>query len=367
MVANLRKSGAILIGRSNTPAFSIRWFTENTPHGRTFNPFDRGLTPGGSSGGAAAAVAVGMCPLAHGNDQGGSIRYPAYACGVYGLRPSVGRVPAFNPSAAAERPPVVGATSVQGPLARCVADLRLGLDAMARRDPRDPAWVPVATAPTASGAGRPQVAVCTSIDGVDCDPNVRAATLLAARWLQDAGYRVEEARPPALIEAAQLWTTLSMADLRTTQGEAIRSLGDDAIRAAYAAMDMHAEPVGDLASYMRQYGRRQTMARAWAQFFERWPVLLMPVSWQPPFAIDLDQTGPGAMRDILDAQSPLLSSAILGLPAVAVPIRAPGLPTKPPLGIQIVAWRFNEGLCLDAAEVLEDRQAVLRPVDPVRD
>ncbi|MGY4310930.1 Asp-tRNA(Asn)/Glu-tRNA(Gln) amidotransferase A subunit family amidase [Bradyrhizobium sp. JR3.5] len=96
VVANLRKAGAILLGRTNCPAVSYRWFTTNLIHGNTKNPRDPGITPGGSSGGAGAAVAAGIGHIAHGSDIAGSIRYPAYACGVHGLRPSLGRVPAFN-------------------------------------------------------------------------------------------------------------------------------------------------------------------------------------------------------------------------------------------------------------------------------
>jgi len=141
-VANLTRAGAVVIGRSNTPAFSLRWFTDNDLHGRTLNPWNPGVTPGGSSGGAAAAVALGMGPIAHGNDYGGSIRYPAWACGVVGLRPTVGRVPAYNETANEERGISSQLMSVQGPLTRTVADARLALAVMAEGDPRDPLWVP---------------------------------------------------------------------------------------------------------------------------------------------------------------------------------------------------------------------------------
>src|SRR5262245_11398405 len=96
VVANLRKAGAVIIGRTNTPAFSLRWFTRNSLHGHTRNPWSASITPGGSSGGAAAAVATGIGAIAHGTDIAGSIRYPAYACGIHGLRPSFGRVPNVN-------------------------------------------------------------------------------------------------------------------------------------------------------------------------------------------------------------------------------------------------------------------------------
>lgn len=118
VVANLRKAGAVIVGRTNTPAFSMRWDTDNDLHGRTLNPWSAVHTPGGSSGGASASVAAGITPIAHGNDLAGSIRYPAYCTGIVGLRPSFGRVPAFNPSALVERSLSLQWMSVQGPLAR---------------------------------------------------------------------------------------------------------------------------------------------------------------------------------------------------------------------------------------------------------
>ena len=96
IISNFRKAGAIIIGRTNTPAFSLRWFTRNSVHGHTLNPHNSKITPGGSSGGAAASVASGIGAIGHGTDIGGSIRYPAYACGVHGLRPTLGRIPAMN-------------------------------------------------------------------------------------------------------------------------------------------------------------------------------------------------------------------------------------------------------------------------------
>ena len=130
VVENLCRAGAVILGRTNAPAFSLRWFTDNRLHGATRNPRDPALTPGGSSGGAAAAAAAGIGHLAHGTDIGGSIRYPAYACGVHGLRPTLGRVPAFNASGP-ERGIGPQLMAVSGPISRTIADLRLGLAAMA--------------------------------------------------------------------------------------------------------------------------------------------------------------------------------------------------------------------------------------------
>jgi amidase len=140
--ANWKRAGAIVIGRTNTPAFSLRWHTDNDLRGATLNPWDKTRTPGGSSGGAAASVVLAITPLAHGNDYGGSIRYPAYCCGLPGIRPTLGRVPAFNATAPDEPSISIQMCSVQGPLARRVRDVRLGLVAMSARDTRDPWWVP---------------------------------------------------------------------------------------------------------------------------------------------------------------------------------------------------------------------------------
>jgi amidase len=359
VVANLRRAGAIVVGRTNTPAFSMRWFTDNDAHGRTLNPHDPALTPGGSSGGAAAAVAAGIGPIGHGNDQGGSVRYPAYACGVAGLRPTSGRVPAFNPSAAAERPPVIQLTSVQGPLARSVADLRLALGAMAGADSRDPWWVPLAG--DAPGATFPtRVAVCRAVPGYPADPAVIAAVDQAARWLQDAGCTVEEAVPPRFREASELWATLTMADTMALMAPAIYSVGDEAIRRSVDGMAALGAKL-DLAGYMRALGTRTALMRAWGQFLERHPLLLLPSSWQRPFPIDADQRGLDAMRAIVDAQSPLLSVALLGLPGLSVPT---GLANGAPMGVQLVAGRFREGLLLSAGEAIEARVGAVRPIDP---
>ena len=142
VTANLKAAGAVILGMTNTPEFSMRWFTDNRLHGLTLNPWDAAITCGGSSGGAGASVAAGIGAIAHGNDIGGSLRWPAYCNGVATIKSTQGRIAAFNPSAPVERPLMAQFMSTQGPLAREVADVRLGLEVMASRDPRDPWWVP---------------------------------------------------------------------------------------------------------------------------------------------------------------------------------------------------------------------------------
>ena len=171
VVNNLRKAGAIIIGRTNTPAFSLRWFTRNTIHGHTKNPLNPLVTPGGSSGGAAAAVAAGIGTIGHGTDIAGSIRYPAYACGIHGLRPSLGRVAAHNFSSPDR---FIGAQlmAVSGPLARTIEDLELGIQAMANHDHREPWSVDMPL------KGKPyfkRIAFCDSPEGINVDPRIQKA------------------------------------------------------------------------------------------------------------------------------------------------------------------------------------------------
>src|SRR6201990_2996283 len=171
VVDNLRKAGAVILGRTNCPAFSYRWFTSNLIHGDTKNPRDPGLTPGGSSGGAGAAAAPGIVHMRDGPDIRGSIPYPAYACGVHGLRPTIGRIPAFNPGLP-ERTIGPQISAVSGPLARTIGDIRIALAAMSAYDHRDPWWVP---APLEGPATPKRVAMCLNPDGLDPVPEVKAA------------------------------------------------------------------------------------------------------------------------------------------------------------------------------------------------
>jgi amidase len=346
-VANFKRAGAIVIGRSNTPAMSLRWFTDNTLHGRTLNPFDDRVTPGGSSGGAAVAVALGLGAIAHGNDYGGSIRHPAYCCGVVGLRPSVGRVPAYNATANEERGISGQLMAVQGPLARSVGDVRLGLRALAQRDARDPLWVP---APLRhDGDERPQrVALFKRHPAYDADASVRGALEQAAQALAAAGYAVQEAEPPHFEEAADLWRTLVYGDLARLR-PLIDGSGDAALAKNFA-LSTAGRPSLDRDAYLAALARRTALARAWSRFFEDTPLLLLPVSWRRPFAIDEDQHDVQHMNAVIAAQSPLLATALLGLPGLALPT---GLVNGLPTGVQLAGGRWREELLLRAGEVIE--------------
>jgi amidase len=359
VVANLRKAGAVIFGRTNTPAFSFRWFTDNDLHGRTLNPWSKAHTPGGSSGGASSAVAAGMGPIAHGNDFGGSVRFPAYCTGVFGLRPSFGRVPAFLPSATEERQLSAQLMSVQGPLARTVADIRLALGAMAARDPRDPWWVP---APLEGPApARPiRVAMTVATGGSPAQPAVAQAVRTAAGWLADAGYVVEEVEPPDMAEAAKLWDTLAQGEAIHFVGPLIEKYGDDGIRRAFGGMARNT-PRLDAFGHMKALARRTTLIRRWALFLERYPLVLGPVCAEPPFPWGLDIESFETMDRVLGAQAPQFMVPLLGLPAISAPT---GFAGGLPLGVQIIGARFREDLVMDAAEVIEARFPPATPIDP---
>jgi len=358
-VANLRKAGAIIIGRTNVPAFCARYFTDNALHGRTLNPWDAGRTPGGSSGGAAVAVATGIGPLAHGNDRAGSIRYPAYACGVVGIRPTLGRAPAFDASAPQENSLTTQLTNVQGLLARSIRDLRLGITALTARDARDPWWTPAELS-----VERPRravrVAMLANLPGTEIDPAVSSAVRQAARWLEDAGYRIEEAVPPRFEEAARLLFTLIRTEQRDGAANAIDRYGDEALRHARASTMAYASEL-DFDGYINAFASRASILREWLLFFERYPLLLMPVSWQRAFPIDFDQHGDEAVSRMLKAHHPMLAVSILGLPGLSVPT---GLVDGVPMGIQLVSGRFQEEICLTAGEIIEARYPSATPIDP---
>jgi amidase len=351
VVSNLLKSGAVIVGRTNTPAFSMRWFTDNALHGRTLNPWREDITPGGSSGGASAAVAAGMCPVAHGNDLAGSVRYPAYACGVAGLRPTAGRIPSFTPSSGELRTFAAQFYAVQGPIARSVRDLRVSLAAMSTADSRDPNWVPAPlTGPAIKGPIK--VALVDEIEGMPSDAQVREALQQSARWLTEAGYVVERVAPPEMREGFDIWMTVAMTEISTGFAQTVEEYGDEGARNALQGMLARFDISVTLERYIQGLARRDRLRRKWNAFFEHYPLVLMPTSLEMPLRWGMDQEGPETMSRILDAQLPLKLVAALNFPGLSVPT---GVHDGVPVGVQIVSSAFREDLCLAAGEAIELR------------
>jgi amidase len=349
VVANLKQAGAIVLGLTNTPEFSMRAFTDNPLHGQTWNPWDRSITCGGSSGGAAAAVAAGIGCIAHGNDIGGSLRWPAFCNGVATVRPSQGRVPAFNPSAPVERPPMAQLMSVQGPLARDVADVRLALSVMSRRDARDPWWVP---APLEGPPVRRRVAKAKIPASLDANPEVLALIDRAAVWLAEAGYEVEELEVPDIDETFQVWVDLISTEITVMQLAQYREQGGPLFQGALDGI-LTMATILDGKQYMEGVAYRARLIRRWLEFLEDWPVILAPVSVQPTPAYDADLVSTEAVRRIFgnDLRFNMAVSA-LGVPVVTTPI---GFVNGAPIGVQLITSRYREDVGLDAAAAIEAR------------
>jgi len=357
VIDNLRKAGAVILGRTNCPAFSYRWFTSNLVHGDTKNPRDPGITPGGSSGGAGAAVAAGIGHIAHGTDIAGSIRYPAYACGVHGLRPTVGRVAAFN-AALPERPIGPQISAVSGPLARTIGDLRIALAAMSGKDFRDPWWAP---APLEGPAMPKRVAMCLNPDGLDPVPEVRAAVADAGKRLARAGWTVEEiANTPPLREAADLQTKLWLGDGYEAQLEMAEREGDPGALACLRGNRSKVFPF-DGPALSKALTRRLTLARQWLELFETYAVLLMPVSGELPFPDQLDRKDDASFARVWHAQMAQIAIPFMGLPGLTV---STGLVGRIPVGVQIVSGRYREDLCLAAGEAIEAGGTPSAVIDP---
>ena len=354
VIDNLRKSGAVILGRTNCPAFSYRWFTTNLIHGDTKNPRDPSITPGGSSGGAGAAVAAGIGHIAHGTDIAGSIRYPAYACGVHGLRPTLGRIAAFN-AALPERPIGPQISAVSGPLARTIGDIRIALAAMSARDDRDPWWVP---APLEGPAMPKRAALCLHPDGLETVSEVKAAVVDAGKRLTRAGWSVEEiATTPPLREPAEHLTKLWLGDGYEAQLEAAEREGDPGALACLRGNRAKVHPF-DLSKALT---RRATLTREWLAFFENYAVLLMPVSGELPFPDQLDCKDDASFARVWHAQLPQIAIPFMGLPGLTV---STGLVGRVPVGVQLVSGRYREDLCLAAGEAIEAGGTPSAAIDP---
>lgn len=353
VTANFRKAGAIIIGMTNTPEFSLRAFTDNPLHGQTLNPWDPAITCGGSSGGAGASVAAGIATIAHGNDIGGSLRWPAHCNGVVTIKPTLGRIPAFNPSAPAERPPMAQLMSVQGPLTRTVADARLALSAMAARDVRDPWWVP---APLEGPPVAKRVAKAVIPGDMDCDPRVLALVDQAAAHLADAGHEVVETEVPDISGTWTLWCDLISTEIETLQAAQMKSMGSKPFVGALEGIT-HMATILELPGYMAGVASRAKRLRDWLAFLEDFPVILAPVSVKPTPAFDADLKGDAAVKAIFWNDLRFVGAiSVLGLPVAVTPV---GLVDGAPVGVQLIGSRYREDVCLAAAAAIESRVGVL--------
>ena len=340
VVSNIRKAGGVIVGRTNTPAFSMRWFTTNGLPGQTLTPRDTGLTPGGSSGGASAAVAAGICALGHGTDIAGSIRYPAYACGLHGLRPTLGRVPAYNASGADR---YIGAQvmAVSGPIARSIADIELGLSAMAAANPLDPWNVPIAVGPRAFAK---RAALTIAPDGMPVADEVRAALQKTAEVLRSAGWTVDEVTCPPMRAAAAINACLWMADTQLGARAMIAKEADPDANFVFDQISRDAGAVG-FTDRMGALQARVGLMRQWDLFLQEYPLFICPVSGELPFVQQLDVRSTDDVARVFEAQLTQRGLPVVGVPSLAV---ATGETGSCPVGVQLTAPKFREDILIAA-------------------
>ncbi len=352
LVTNLRNAGAIVIGRTNTPELSMRATTDNPLHGRTYNPWDPEASAGGSSGGAGAAAAAGFGPIHHGNDIGGSLRFPSFCNGVTSVKPTFGRIPSYNPSMTGERGMLAQLMSVQGAICREVRDVRLATRVMAHGDPRDPWWVP---APFEGEPAPRRVALTKENYGYPIHPELLSALDRAASHLVDAGYQVEEVTTPSIAEPAQGWFDVAIYEMKETIGPVVEQYGSETLKQIFHWYYDFGDLV-DADGYREAIAARTTLTRRWNLFLDEYPLVLSPFLMRPTYPWNYDAVSYEQAHDLFNSGIYSFGINYLGLPAGVVPV---GLVEGLPAGVQIVGRRFREDLILDAMEAVEARVGVL--------
>jgi len=362
VVELLEQRGAIVYAKSNTPEFGAGANTFNEVFGATRNPWNLARSAAGSSGGAAVALATGTAWLAHGTDFGGSLRNPASFCGIVGMRPSIGRV-ARTPASKIDR-----TLSVNGPMARTVADLALLLDAMAGEHPADPLSLPVL--PTsflaaARSGGRPRrVAYSATLGVTPVDPEIAAITAKAAQRLAEAGAIVEEAHPD-LAGVHECFHVLRGYDYAVSKAELMRRHRD--LLKPEVIWNIEKGLALTVEQLERAENQRVALAARALAFFETYDLLLTPATIVPPYPIEQRYVASCAgttFANYLDWLAIAYAITMVCCPALSLPcgFTAEGLP----VGLQIAGPPRSEARILAAAQVLEDILGLrgTTPIDP---
>jgi amidase len=313
VVANLRAAGAVIIGRTNTPEFSFRADTDNPLFGRTHNPWGRHVSAGGSSGGAGASVMAGIGALAHGNDIGGSLRFPASANGAVTVKPGLGRVPAWNPSQTRERGLLAQSMSVQGVIARTADDLHLSMPTLIAADIRDPFHVQF---PWTGTAPKTPIKVAVSKDdfGFGLHQDVSLAIDRAASALTNAGYVVEEVEPPLVRETGEIGYRSLLGEVKTLLGPISKNM-DQTFCKQYSIITIKSFRLLKVQSLFRCWGNGPDTHGHGAEFMETYPLVLSPFLLQPFFAPARDTEGVEGVTEVLGQAHWSFIMSYLGLPA----------------------------------------------------
>jgi amidase len=352
LVARLRNAGAIILGTTNTPELLMAWETDNLLHGRTNNPWDLSRTPGGSSGGEAAAIASGCSAGGVGSDGGGSIRVPAHFSGICGLKPTPGRIPATGHFPTSVGP--FALLGVVGPMARTVADLKLLFEVMQGPDDGDPSAAPVPVRwPDKEALKGLRIGYFEDDGRTPVTSETRAAVNSAAEGLKRAGFSVEPFRPPGLERARQLWWQL----FGIAGGMLLGPMTEGRENELSPLLKEFSSWVAAEATHTAQ-----TLLDTWIQrdvvrmqIFEQmrdYPILLCPAAAIPAFRHgERSWKIDGKMVQYLDAWSYTEWFNLLGTPAAVVPVGQS--PDGLPIGVQVSACPWQEELVLAVAVEVE--------------
>lgn len=358
-VERMRAAGAIPFARTNLPDLGLRVHTDSALHGLTRNPWNPNVTAGGSSGGEASAIASGMSPIGLGNDIGGSLRNPAHCCGIASIKPTSGVVPMATVVPPEDQLLSSQQMLAEGPLARHVADVRAGLQAIAGWSARDPRSVPARLTDLADGE-RLTVAVMADPPGGSTHPEIAAAVRHAADLLSDRGHNVVEATPPGYEQVLEMWAMLLIGDIFVTRPLLDMVMSDAARSVLDSMMSQYPDPT--LQSSIELQGGRYNAGRAWSAFFEQHPVLLSPTWALPAFEHGADLGGEAVTAIMRDTLRPVLPANLLGIPAAIVPC---GMAAGLPVGVQVMGDKYTDLRCLAIAEQIQQAEGVHTPIDPV--
>ena len=340
VVTRLRAAGAIILGKTNTPEFTLAGITDNAVYGRTNNPYDVERSPAGSSGGAGAILAAGGSALDLGSDTGGSIRMPSHYCGIAGIKPTSGRVPRTGHAISFEVGALDAFTQI-GPMARHVEDLGLTLSIIAGPDGHDPAVVPAPLGDPQDVSVRDlRIAFFTDNGIKSPSPDTVSTVRAAAGVLADHGVSVTEDRPQGVSDAERLWYSLYLADGGAWIRQLIRAAGTEHMSSALDWMQT-AQPVS-LPEFTQELSRWNVYRSEMLAFMEPYDVLLCPVSATPATRHN-DPDGPDFTYTF--------AHNLTGWPGAVVRcgMSAEGLP----IGVQIVAHPWREDVALAVAQYLE--------------
>jgi len=352
LVTRLRKAGAIVLGVTNTPELLMAWETDNLLYGRTNSPWDLARTPGGSSGGEAAAIASGCSAGGVGSDGGGSIRVPAHFSGICGLKPTPGRIPATGHFPESAGP--FALIGVVGPMARTVADLEMLFEVMTGPDDGDPSSAPVPLRKIArEDLRRIRVGYFEDDGRSPVTSETRAAVRTAADALARAGFELEPFRPDGLEEARRLWWKL----FGTAGGMVLRPLTKGRERELSPLLKeflgwIATEPPHSGETLLDTWLRRDIVRGRILTQMQRFPILLCPAAAIPAFRHgERNWLVEGKTVKYLDAWSYTEFFNLLGNPGAVVPVGQS--PEGLPIGVQIVGRPWEEELVLKVAAEVE--------------